>query len=332
MPRMTGNQFLAEALRGLRRLAPLLRAFGPGRRYAADREGRHQDGDHARREGCRLHGGRLRARLAQAGHRALPGHWHDEPGGRPARPVTWRCSPVIAITGGQGDQPRYRHAYQNAEDFTRLGRASRRPTSPSTRSSAYPTCCARPSASRRPARRGRCTWSCAATAARCWTRRRTSTSSSRSASSSYPAFRPEPDSADIERRGGAAVAGGAPDHRRRRRRRRLRRRGRGRQAGRAPLDPDRHIAQRQGDHPGRPPAGGRRARQLLALVRQPRRVRGRPGVLHRQPHRRSGDQRLADARRSARPSSSSTSSRRSWDATTRTPSRSTATRRSRCRS
>jgi acetolactate synthase-1/2/3 large subunit len=27
------------------------------------------------------------------------------------------ASPVIAITGGQGDQPRYRHAYQNAEDF-----------------------------------------------------------------------------------------------------------------------------------------------------------------------------------------------------------------------
>ncbi|MGZ5152472.1 MAG: thiamine pyrophosphate-binding protein, partial [Burkholderiales bacterium] len=28
------------------------------------------------------------------------------------------CSPVIAITGGQNDQPRYRHAYQNAEDFS----------------------------------------------------------------------------------------------------------------------------------------------------------------------------------------------------------------------
>jgi acetolactate synthase-1/2/3 large subunit len=27
------------------------------------------------------------------------------------------CSPLIAITGGQNDQPRYRHAYQNAEDF-----------------------------------------------------------------------------------------------------------------------------------------------------------------------------------------------------------------------
>jgi len=26
-------------------------------------------------------------------------------------------SPIIAITGGQNDQPRYRHAYQNAEDF-----------------------------------------------------------------------------------------------------------------------------------------------------------------------------------------------------------------------
>jgi acetolactate synthase-1/2/3 large subunit len=28
------------------------------------------------------------------------------------------CSPVLAITGGQGDLPRYRHAYQNAEDFS----------------------------------------------------------------------------------------------------------------------------------------------------------------------------------------------------------------------
>src|SRR3972149_5782623 len=28
------------------------------------------------------------------------------------------CSPVIAITGGQGDQPRYRHAYQNIEAFS----------------------------------------------------------------------------------------------------------------------------------------------------------------------------------------------------------------------
>jgi acetolactate synthase-1/2/3 large subunit len=27
------------------------------------------------------------------------------------------CTPVIAITGGQNDLPRYRHAYQNAEDF-----------------------------------------------------------------------------------------------------------------------------------------------------------------------------------------------------------------------
>src|SRR6476620_12049588 len=28
------------------------------------------------------------------------------------------CSPVIAISGGQNDQPRYRHAYKNAEDFS----------------------------------------------------------------------------------------------------------------------------------------------------------------------------------------------------------------------
>ena len=32
-------------------------------------------------------------------------------------------SPVIAITGGQNDQPRYRHAYQNAEDDSRRGTA-----------------------------------------------------------------------------------------------------------------------------------------------------------------------------------------------------------------
>src|SRR6266542_1617997 len=35
------------------------------------------------------------------------------------------CSPVIAISGGQGDQPRYRHAYQNAEDFAAWDRVTK---------------------------------------------------------------------------------------------------------------------------------------------------------------------------------------------------------------
>jgi len=35
------------------------------------------------------------------------------------------CSPVIAISGGQSDEARYRHAYQNAEDFTAWDRVTK---------------------------------------------------------------------------------------------------------------------------------------------------------------------------------------------------------------
>ena len=71
------------------------------------------------------------------------------------------CSPVIALTGGPA-QARYRHAYQELEDFTQFDHTTkfnaRVVTSPACR-----TCCGRRFARRPPARPARCTCSSAAT-------------------------------------------------------------------------------------------------------------------------------------------------------------------------
>ena len=205
------------------------------------------------------------------------------------------CSPVIAITGGQGDQPRYRHAYQNAEDFDAWdarheGELQRR----HRRAPARPPAPGLPHRDDR-ARRGRCTSSCAATRGQMLDRRgRLRPRRSRSGIVASPPFVPSPSDPRYRGGGRAAVTGVAADHRRRRRRRVV---GAGPEvvklAERLSI-PVATSLQREGDHPGRPPAGRRRARQLLALVRQHGRRRGRPRVLHRQPHRRPGDERLAD--------------------------------------
>jgi acetolactate synthase-1/2/3 large subunit len=116
MPRMSGNQFLAEALKGygvshifyvpsvLGGMMPLLRQAGiktvithgeKAAAYMADGYARA-----TRRPGIAL--------CQDIGTTNLAAGLRDP---------FMACSPVIAITGGQGDLPRYRHAYQNAEDF-----------------------------------------------------------------------------------------------------------------------------------------------------------------------------------------------------------------------
>ncbi len=116
MTRMTGTQFLAEALGAydvthlfyvpsvLGGLMPLL----------------HQKGVTT----VITHGEKAAAYMAD-GYARAP----DKPGivlcqdigttnlAAGLRDAFMGSSPVIAITGGQDDQPRYRHAYQNAEDF-----------------------------------------------------------------------------------------------------------------------------------------------------------------------------------------------------------------------
>jgi acetolactate synthase-1/2/3 large subunit len=116
MPRMTGHQFLAQALKGygvshifyvpsvLGAMMPLLKQAGiqtvitHGEKAAAYMADGYARASH--RPGIAL--------CQDIGTTNLAAGLRDP---------FMACSPVIAITGGQGDLPRYRHAYQNAEDF-----------------------------------------------------------------------------------------------------------------------------------------------------------------------------------------------------------------------
>ena len=117
MPRMTGNQFLAEALKAyevshifyvpsvLGGAMPLFQKNGI--------------------KTVITHGEKAAAYMADGYARASrkPGIAMCQDIGTTnlaagLRDPMMACSPVIAITGGQAEQPRYRHAYQNAEDFT----------------------------------------------------------------------------------------------------------------------------------------------------------------------------------------------------------------------
>ena len=217
MPRMTGNRYFAEAMRGYGvthlfyvRTSSAARC----RRWTR----RRQDGRHPRREGGRVHGRRLRARLAQAGHLPLPGHRHDQPRGRACATRTWRARPSSRSPAAR-TTCRATATPTRTPRTSRPGTASPRPTSPSTPSSAFPTCCGRRSATPPAARPARCTSSCAATPARCSTARASSISYFEERFPQYPAFRPEAEPVGDQGRGRRAGEGVAADHRRRRRRR-----------------------------------------------------------------------------------------------------------------
>ena len=114
------------------------------------------------------------------------------------------------------------------------------------------------------------------------------------------------------RRGGVAQAGAATGAASWRRRHRFSSRSRDHGAGREALHAGRHVAQRQGVHSRGPPAVGRRARHLLALVRQPGRLRSRPGADRGQPDRRAGHALLARAQARRSHDSDQRRSRRAW--------------------
>src|SRR5262245_7266831 len=117
MPRMTGSRYFAEAMRG----------YGVSHIFYVNSIVREAM-DEMSRVGVKrvvTHGEKAAAYMADGYARAS---------GRPGvclcqdigttnlaagmRDAHMSGSPVIAITGGQNEQPRYRHAYQNAEDFT----------------------------------------------------------------------------------------------------------------------------------------------------------------------------------------------------------------------
>jgi acetolactate synthase-1/2/3 large subunit len=117
MTRMTGSQYLVEALKGygVSHLFYVPSILGSAMRLA-------------QQAGIRTvitHGEKAAAYMADGYARATrkPGIALCQDIGTTnlaagLRDAYMACSPVIAITGGQDDMPRYRHAYQNAEDFS----------------------------------------------------------------------------------------------------------------------------------------------------------------------------------------------------------------------
>lgn len=117
MPSMTGNRYFAEAMRGygvthIFYVNSILRDAMP----ETDKVGVTRVVTHGEKAAAYMADG-----YARASHR--PGVCLCQDIGTTnlaagLRDAHMAGSPVIAITGGQNDQPRYRHAYQNAEDFT----------------------------------------------------------------------------------------------------------------------------------------------------------------------------------------------------------------------
>ena len=117
MPRMTGSRYLAEAMRG----------YGVTHLFYVNSIVRQAMDEMKNVDVTRVvtHGEKAAAYMAdgyaRASHR--PGICLCQDIGTTnlaagLRDARMAGSPVIAITGGQNDEPRYRHAYQNAEDFT----------------------------------------------------------------------------------------------------------------------------------------------------------------------------------------------------------------------
>jgi len=116
MPRMTGNRYFAEAMRG----------YGVSHLFYVNSivGGAMKEMDAVGVKRVVTHGEKAAAYMADAYARASrkPGVCLAQDIGSTnllagVRDAHMASSPVIAINGGQNDMPRYRHAYQNAEDF-----------------------------------------------------------------------------------------------------------------------------------------------------------------------------------------------------------------------
>lgn len=124
MPRMTGSRFFAEAMKGygVSHLFFVPSVVG-GAMAEMDKVGVTKVITHGEKAAAYMADG-----YARASHR--PGVCLCQDIGTTnlaagLRDAYMACSPVIAISGGQGDQPRYRHAYQNAEDFPAWDRVTK---------------------------------------------------------------------------------------------------------------------------------------------------------------------------------------------------------------
>jgi acetolactate synthase I/II/III large subunit len=116
MPKMTGHQYLVEALKAydVTHLFYVPSVLGQAMALA-DKSGIQRVITHGEKAAAYMADG-----YARASHKPGVALCQDIGTTNLAaglRDPFMAASPVIAITGGQGDMPRYRHAYQNAEDF-----------------------------------------------------------------------------------------------------------------------------------------------------------------------------------------------------------------------
>ena len=120
MPRMTGNRYFAEAMRGygVTHLFYVTTVLEPAMQEM-NKVGVKRVVTHGEKAAAYMADG-----YARASHR--PGICLCQDIGTTnlaagLRDAHMAGSPVIAITGGQHDQPRYRHAYQHGAIFAGIG-------------------------------------------------------------------------------------------------------------------------------------------------------------------------------------------------------------------
>ena len=117
MPKMTGNRYFVEAMRGygVTHLFYVNLIAGPAMREMGE-AGVTTVVTHGEKAAAYMADGYARA--ARRPGICLSQHIGSTNLAAGVRDAHLANAPVIAITGGQNDQPRYRHAYQNVEDFT----------------------------------------------------------------------------------------------------------------------------------------------------------------------------------------------------------------------
>ena len=312
MKKMTGAEVLADMLAGYG-VTHVFMVPAVLRRTFAEMERRteHPADPRPRREGRRLHGRRLRARLGAAGRVHGAGGRRAQSRGGPARRVPRalaghrlhrRARAAHQVPAGVPGSRR-RPVVRAGDQVQRHGRRV---------SSAFPTWCARRSASRSRARPGRCISSSAATKARSTQEEAEMEPLVEPQFARVPPFRPEPERAHVLAALAALAVGRASGDRRRRRRPRVGRGPRARGARREARHAGGDLAQRQGRHPRHPSARRRRRRQLLAREREPRCCGRRPRLLRRHHGRRHDHALLGRAEdRASMPSRSTSTPRRS---------------------
>ena len=223
MPRMTGNHFFAQAMKayGVTHLFFVPSVIG-GAMAEMDEAGVTKVITHGEKAAAYMADGYARACINPAS--ASPGHRYHESGCGAARRLHGLLADDRHLGRSESTAPATGTPTRTPK-ISRPGTASRRRISPWTRSSAFPTCSARPSESRRPARPAPVHLELRGHAGQMLSDEADLELIVEDRFTRYPAFRLEPDISTVSAAAAALCQGRTADHRRGRRRRPLGRAG-----------------------------------------------------------------------------------------------------------